>query len=67
MKECPECGAKPIIETYKNEIYCYEQISCECGEPITYKYFNDDGDIELQKLLYGRQENETKVKFERSI
>ena len=58
MKECTECGAKPIIETYKNAIYCYEQISCECGEPVTYKYFNDDGDIELQKLLYGRASNE---------
>ena len=59
MKECPECGSKMLIEIYKNSIYVYIQHNCVgCDNRGNEKHFNDDGDTELQKLLYGRANNE---------
>ena len=65
MKECPECGSKMLVEIYKNSIYVYFQHNCVgCGNRGNEKYFNDEGDIRLQKILYGRANDANKLKDE---
>ena len=49
------CGEEMKKELYIDSIYVYQQLDCSCGNQINAKDYNNDGDVELQRELYGRE------------